>query len=129
MKEERDKKKKEFKLRIFKYTIRLLKWLTKLPNDPVISEIKRQITRSGTSMGANYFEAEAASSKKDYKNYFHHSLKSANETKFWLACLREGGLVPDNLLEESLYLLGETREIANIFASSIITMKGKRSLD
>jgi len=58
--------KREFKLRIYRNVIRLLKFLVKLPNEPVSREIKSQLTRSGTSIGANYFEAEGASSKKDY---------------------------------------------------------------
>jgi len=64
--EDKNKLKQEFKLRLYRYIIRLLKFLVKLPNDAVIQEIKRQLTKSGTSMGANYFEAEAASSRKDY---------------------------------------------------------------
>ncbi len=123
---DRNELKKEFKVRLYKYIIRLLKFLTKLPNDPVVREIKSQLTRSGTSMGANHFEAEAASSKKDYQNFFHHGLKSANESKFWLAVLRDAGLTPDNLKNECEYLLQETKEIANILASSLLTMKGKR---
>ncbi|PIY00394.1 hypothetical protein COZ22_00370 [bacterium (Candidatus Howlettbacteria) CG_4_10_14_3_um_filter_37_10] len=56
--------KTEFKVKVYNYIIRLLKFLTKLPNDPVIREIKSQLTKSGTSIGANYFEAKSASSKK-----------------------------------------------------------------
>ncbi|MBU4331640.1 four helix bundle protein [Patescibacteria group bacterium] len=126
METEKYKLKQEFKLRLYRFIIRLLKFLSQLPNDPVIREIKSQATRSGSSMGANYFEAEAASSKRDYQNYFSHCLKSSNETKFWLACLRDTGLVAKDMLSECNYLLNETREIANIFASSIITMKGKK---
>lgn len=118
--------KQEFKLRIYRYVIRLLKFLVKLPNEPVTREIKSQLTRSGTSMGANYFEAEGASSKKDYQNYFAIALKSTNESKFWLAVLRDSNLVPEELRSECDYLLKEASEIANIFASSILTMKGKR---
>lgn len=123
---DKDSKKQEFRKRIFNYAIRFLKFLTQLPNQPVIREIKSQCTRSSTSIAANYFEAEAASSKKDYRNYFNHSLKSANETKFWLACLKHANLIPDNLLDEWEFLFNETKEIANIFASSIMTMKGKK---
>jgi len=123
-----DKKnlKQKFKLRIYRYVIRLLKFLVKLPNDPVIREIKSQLTRSGTSMGANYFEAEGASSKKDYQNFFAIALKSTNESRFWLAVLRDSNLVPEELRSECEYLLKEAGKIANIFASSILTMKGKR---
>ena len=123
--EEKNKLKQEFKLRIYKFIINLQKFLVKLPNNPVAQEIKRQLTKSGTSIGANYFEAEAASSKKDFQNYFHISLKSANESKFWLATLRDARLCPRDLLLDLENLLKETKEIANIIAKSLITMKNK----
>ncbi len=123
---EREQKKREFKLRIYRYIICLIRFLANLPNEAVVREIKGQGTRGGTSIGANYFEAEAASSKKDFQNFFHHALKSANETKFWLAILRDGGFAPPNLKDECNYLLNETKEIANILASSLLTMKGKK---
>ena len=121
-----NEQKKKFKLRIYRYVLRLIRFLTKLPNSPVVREIKSQLTRSGTSTGANYFEADAASSKKDFQNFFSYALKSANESKFWLAILMDSGLVPKNLIPETKWLLQETKELADIFASSIITMRGKR---
>lgn len=123
---EKNEEKKKFKLRIYRYVLKLIRFLTKLPNDPVLREIKSQLTRSGTSIGANYFEANAASSKKDYQNFFSHALKSANESKFWLAILLDSGLVPKIIIPEGRWLLEETKELADIFAASIITMKGKR---
>jgi len=126
--EDKQALKQEFKSRVYRYIIRLLKFLVRLPNDPVIHEIKGQLTRSGTSIGANYFEAEAASSKKDYQNYFAIALKSANESKFWLAVLKDSGLVRAELITECDYLLNETKEIANILGASILTMKGKRKI-
>jgi len=119
-------KKEQFRLRIYKYVLRLIRFLSKLPNDPVIREIKSQLTKSGTSMGANYFEANAASSKRDFQNFFHHALKSANESKFWLAILLGANLVSKDLISEGKWLFQETKELADIFAASIITMKGKR---
>lgn len=118
--------KKQFKIRIYNFVLKLVKFLIKLPNDPVIKEIKSQLTRSGTSIGANYFEAEGASSKKDYLNFFLISLKSANETKFWLGVLINSNLVPKNLIEEIRWLIEENKQLANIFASSVLTMKGKK---
>lgn len=116
----------EFKARIHRYILRLVKFLTQLPQSAVIREIVGQLMRSGTSIGANYFEAQSASSKKDYQNYFSHSLKSANETKFWLSILLDSSLVPKFLISECQWLFQETKELANIFASSILTMKGRR---
>ena len=126
--EEKNLLKQEFKLRIYNYAIKLLKFLVKLPNDPVIREIKGQLTRSGTSMGANYFEAEAASSKKDYINYFAIALKSANETRFWLSVFKDSGLIQKEFITETDVIIKETKEIANILGASILTMKGKRKV-
>ena len=123
---EKEKKRNEFKLRLYKFIIRLLKFLAKIPYNAVTNEIKKQATRSGTSMGANYFEARGASSKKDFYNFFAISLKSANETCFWLSILKDAGLLPKELIKECEYLINEAKEIANIFASSILTMKGKK---
>jgi four helix bundle protein len=117
-----------FKLRIYKFIIRLLKFISKIPYDTVVNEIKKQVTRSGTSIGANYFEARGASSKRDFRNFFTISLKSSNETCFWLSILIDANLIPATLNNECKFLLQEAKEIANIFASSIITMKGKRSI-
>ena len=124
--DDKNKQKKEFKTRIYRYILRLIRFLTHLPKDPITREITSQLMRSGTSIGANYFEATGASSKKDYQNFFNHSLKSANESKFWLSVLRDSGLVPKSQLSESQWLLKETIELANIFASSILTMKGRK---
>jgi len=123
---DRDKSKSEFKSRLYKYVLRLIKFLNTLPYSPVIKAIISQLMRSGTSIGANYFEAEAASSKKDYQNFFNYSLKSANESLFWLTVLKNSELLPKELTAECDWLLNETGQFANIFASSILTMKNKR---
>lgn len=118
----------EFGGRIKRYVIRLVKFLSALPNDAVRREIIRQLIRSGSSIGANYFEAKSASSRKDYVNYFNHSLKSANESKFWFNVLLDGDLVPDGMISECKWLLNETTELAKIFASSILTLKGRKKV-
>jgi len=128
MQKEENKKEseKEFKIRLYNYILQLLKFLSKLPNDPVNAEVKRQLIASGTSIGANYFEARGASSKRDYQNFFSISLKSSNESCFWLALLRDGIMLSQDLKIECKNLLKETEEIAKIFASSILTMKGEK---
>lgn len=83
----------------------------------------KQLLRSGTSVLANYVEANSASSKKDFINFFTHSLKSANESKVWLALLRD---TSKGNSSDLAWLLKEMAEISNVIASSILTMKGKR---
>ena len=115
--------KKEFKKRLYQWVLRLVKFLDALPRGMVTEVMGKQVLRSGTSVLANYIEAQSASSKKDFINFFTHSLKSANESKVWITLLKDTNKGDQ---EELKWLLGELIEIANVIASSILTMKGKK---
>ena len=123
MQNDKAKFKNEFKKRIYTFALQIIKFIDNLPHNTTCDTIGKQLIRSSTSIGANVIEASAASSKRDYTNFFNHALKSANETKFWIGLLRDSGKA-DNI--RSNKLLKEVSEIANILASSIITLKGKR---
>lgn len=123
MQSDNEKFKKEFKKRLYNLVITLISFIDKLANDNVSKRIGDQLLRSGTSILGNYIEAQAASSKKDFTNYFHTSLKSANESKLWLSLLKDTKRAKD---EEVILLLKELEEISNIFGSSILKLKGKR---
>ena len=123
MQNDKVKIKKDFKKRLYDFTLRLIEFLDKLPTDNVSRRIGDQLLRSGTSIISNYIEGQAASSKKDFINYFNTSLKSANESKLWLAILRDSKRAK---AEDVSWFLKELNEIANIFASSILTLKGKK---
>jgi four helix bundle protein len=123
MENDNAKFKNEFKARLYTFVLDLIKFIESLPKDSVSEVIGKQLLRSGTSILANYIEANSASSKKDFINFFTHSLKSANESKVWLTLLRDTGRGDAAKVR---LLLKELVEIANIFASSILTMKGKK---
>jgi four helix bundle protein len=123
MQNDKAKFKMEFKKRLYAFVLRLVKFIDKLPKSSVTEVMGKQLLRSGTSILANYIEANSASSKKDFINFFTHSLKSANESKVWVCLLRDTDKGEKQELE---YLLKELTEIANIVASSIITLKGKK---
>ena len=123
MKNDRIQLTAQFKKRLYSFVLKLIKFLDKLPKDGISRRISDQLLRSGTSIIGNYIEGQAASSKKDYTNFFNHSLKSANESKLWLALLRDSKRAS---AQEVSWFLDELNEIANIFASSILTLKGKR---
>jgi len=118
-----NEKTKLFKRRLYQFVLRLIKYIEKLPENRTTRIIGDQLLRSGTSILANYIEAIAASSRKDYTNYFSYSLKSANESKVWLALLRDLGY-GDQI--ENNWLLKELDELSQIFASSILTLKGRK---
>jgi four helix bundle protein len=123
MQNDNKKFKIEFKKRLYDWVIKLIKFIDKLPKDSVSSVMSKQLLRSGTSILANYIEANSANSKKDFINFFTHSLKSANESKVWLSLLKDTG--KGNKLEID-FLLKELIEIANILTASILTLKGKK---
>jgi four helix bundle protein len=115
--------KNEFKKRLYAFVLRLLKFIDQLPKSTVSDIMGKQLIRSGTSILANYVEADSASSKKDFINFFTHALKSANESKVWLALLRDTNKGERKELE---WLLQELSEVSKIIAASILTLKGKR---
>lgn len=116
--------KTELRYRAFFLSIKIIQFVDTLPKKIAYKIIIDQLIRSITSVGANIVEAKSSSSKKEFLNYFQISLKSANESKYWLAMLRE--LYPEGK-EYINHFLQELEEIAKILGTSILTMKGKRS--
>lgn len=112
--------KNDFNKRIYKYALNVIKFVDKLPKDSTSQVMAKQLIRSGTSVSANIIEAKAASSKKDYINFYLHALKSANESKLWIGLLRDSGKIETVDANE---LLNETTEIAKILGASVVTMK------
>jgi len=58
-------------------------------------DLTRQLLRSGTSIGANLEEADAAQSKPDFISKCSIALKEARESHYWLRLLRASGKMPD----------------------------------
>jgi len=77
---------------------------------PLIS----QVVRSGTSVGANYCEADDAVSKKDFKNKIGTCRKEARETKLWLRMI---AAAEPELKTEVRKLWQEAKELHLIFAA------------
>src|SRR3990167_11453456 len=123
MKSDKEEFKTAFKKRLYNWTLRLIRFIDSLPKDTSSLIISKQVLRSGTSIGANYIEAQAASSKRDFTNFLHHSLKSANESKFWLMVLIDTNRGNS---EEVKIILKELIEISNILGASILTLKARR---
>jgi four helix bundle protein len=123
MQNQNSKLKTELKHRAYQYSIKVIEFIDTLPKDVSTDIIANQLLRSTTSIGANIVEAKGASSKRDFTNFFSHSLKSANESLYWLGLLRDAKKINNAQLK---YLLNETKELANILGSSVLTLKGKK---
>nr|MBI5455737.1 four helix bundle protein [Candidatus Levybacteria bacterium] len=115
---------KEFKKRLYSLVLRIIKFVENCKKSQTTRIVGDQLIRSGTSILGNYIEGQSASSKRDYTNYFHHSLKSANESKVWVSILRDTG---NGEKGEANTILAELDEISKIFGSSVLTLKGKRN--
>lgn len=72
-----------------------------------------QLIRSVTSIGANYMEANQASSKKDFTNKIRISQKEANESKHWLRMI---AIADEKQKEKCRELWKEAHELTLIFA-------------
>ncbi|MBI1982038.1 MAG: four helix bundle protein [Candidatus Levybacteria bacterium] len=123
MQNDKAKFKIDFKKRLYNFVLRLIAFLDKLPKDRITQVMVDQLMRSGTSIIGNYIEAQASSSRKDFTNFFNHSLKSTNESKLWLAILRDSKRAS---VEEVDWFLKELEEVGNIFGSSILKLRGRK---
>jgi four helix bundle protein len=97
--------------------VKLYQWLTGQKKEFVLS---KQISRSGTAIGALIREAEHAQSKADFLHKMNIALKEANETEYWLLLLKEG-----SYLEEAEYISisMDAVELIKLLASIVKTMK------
>jgi len=75
---------KRLEKRTRKFAVSIIQLATNLPNTPEGRAIRNQITKSGTSIGANYREANRARSKGDFKNKIKICESEASETQYWI---------------------------------------------
>jgi len=71
------------------FAVRIIRLSTALPDTPEGREIRKQITKSGTSVGANYREANRARSKADFRSKIKICQSEASETQYWLEVIGE----------------------------------------
>jgi four helix bundle protein len=93
-------------------------------SDEITRSIVNQLVRSATSVGANYMEANGASSKKDFRNKIHICKKEAQETKHWLRMLAQ--CAPAHK-EEIRRLWQECHELTKIFHAVTATLRERAS--
>jgi len=75
---------KELEKRTREFAVSIIRLSRTLPNTPEGKVIRTQITKSGTSVGANYREANRARSKADFKNKITICESESSETQYWL---------------------------------------------
>lgn len=99
--------------RTFVFATKIVVLCKQATRSVVIVPVISQLVRAGTSIGANYCEANGASSKKDFRNKIFICKKEAKETKYWLKLLAEAD---ENVRKECLSLWKEAQELTLIFS-------------
>lgn len=106
----------------FNFGISCLKFLRKLESNPENNLIRFQLGKSCTSVGANYEESQAGSSKADFINKVKIALREARETNYWLRILKE---LNDNNDESLELLIKESQELKNILGAIVVKSNNK----
>lgn len=110
--------------RVYTFSLLIVRFLKDVSKKDFVFEIMaKQLIRSATSIGANIVEAQGSPSDKDFKNFLHHALKSANETRYWLGLIRDTD-APHK--KQASALLKEAQEISKILGSTVQSLKKKQ---
>jgi four helix bundle protein len=92
----------------------VVRFSKRIPRDPTNNRLIDQLVGAGTSVGANYCEANEAVSKKDFKNTVSRCMKEAKETKFFFRMIVAS---EPQLASEARTLYREAHELLLIFGS------------
>ncbi|MFH1546004.1 MAG: four helix bundle protein [Patescibacteria group bacterium] len=103
-----------------KFSTEVIRVLKKIKFDQLNQNIIFQLLKSATSIGANYREANGASSKKDFKNKIAICRKEAQETEYWIELLAETNSENKNNLQK---IWKEAHELTLIFGKIFSTLK------
>lgn len=106
--------------RLLDYAVRSITVAQALPKSSAGRHIGTQLLRSGTSTGANYNEAHAAESRRDFIHKMQIVLKELREAQYWLQVIERAKMLPDKQLKN---LLVESNELIAMTVSSIVTAR------
>lgn len=101
----------------------ILRFCKKVAMTPITEPLIRQIVRSGTSIGANYCEADDAISGKEFRQKIGTCKKEARETKHWLRMI---AVADEQQTEHARVLWREANELTLIFASIFRKLSTKK---
>lgn len=117
---------KEYNLeeRTAKFAENIIEFIKSIKKDEINKNIITQLVKSATSIGANYYEVNASSSKRDFRNKIYLCKKEANETKYWLRILAK---CQPELKEKIKNFWKEAHEFHLIFQKITNTLDKKRN--
>lgn len=113
--------KRDLDERLLVYGATIIKLVESLPSTIAGRRIGDQLLRSGTSVGANFEEAQGAESKNDFAHKLQIALKELRESNYWLRLLAKTEVLPRETL---VVIIGESPQLKAILSKSIATVKG-----
>ena len=93
-----------------------------MPNTSESKVIKYQIAKSGTSIGANYREANRARSKADFISKIRICESEASETVYWLELITALGYINDNTIQK-IQTEAKGRQVPKVSLSALKCLK------
>ena len=114
----------ELETRTKQFAIQIIKFAATLPYGKIGDVIRYQLVKAGTSVGANYREANRAESRNDFIHKIGIVEKEASESQYWLEICDEANLGD---AQQRKWLLAESGERLAIFTSSGRTAKAARA--
>jgi four helix bundle protein len=107
-----------------KFALRIIRLYSAMPKTTEAQVIGKQLLRSGTSIGAQYCEAECARSLAEFISKLGGARQESRETIYWLELLATSGIVPQKRLTD---LFDESKQLFAILTASINTAKRRKS--
>ena len=110
----------DLKERTAKFGEKVIEFCKKVPRGPITDPLITQLTKAGTSVGANYYEADDAESKKDFRHKIGVCKKEASESKHFIKMII---IAVSKLKSEAIPIWQEAKELNLIFNSIYIKVK------
>ena len=96
------------------FAVDIIKLSARLPNTPEGRAVRNQLTKAGSSIGANYREANRSRSRADFKNKIKICESEASETCYWLEIITDLNWIPP---ENVTPVCNEGNELLALFTS------------
>jgi four helix bundle protein len=116
---EAEERKYDLGERTARFAEAVIAFAKKVPKNPITLPLIVQIVKAGTSVGANYCEAEDAVSKRDFRNLVGICKKEARETKYWIRVIVAAA---PEMKDDARPLWQEAKELHLIFSKSFRTV-------
>jgi four helix bundle protein len=120
--ESRDPPPFDLRERTKRFAVLVIRFAASLPNSPEAWVVRRQVCRSGTSVGAQYREACRARSPAEFVSKMESALQELDETQYWLEIAEAAGMTVES---PDAPIRAETDELIRIFVASAKTAKSR----